>query len=207
MHSAGVVVHARANQVSQVVNALAAVSLVIGFSMFMETFKAGEMDRRLVLAGYPRPQMLLAKISAAALISALLALYAAVLLRSSLPVTQLSPLVLALFSAGLAYGGIGLLLGSLVRGELEGFFFVIMLSLVDTGLQNPVLNVADITGLTVLPLYGANQSALAAAFTSVAPWFYGLPSLAWCAVTSALALSAFYVRTRSHCRIAPEAPV
>ncbi|MCX4236991.1 hypothetical protein ACH4Y0_31910 [Streptomyces sp. NPDC020707] len=37
-------------------------------------------------------------------------------------------------------GGIGLLLSSLVRGELEGFFLIIMLSLVDTGLQNPVFN-------------------------------------------------------------------
>ncbi|MFH9657693.1 hypothetical protein ACH4NF_16410 [Streptomyces sp. NPDC017248] len=198
-------VQAPANQVSQVVNALAAVTLVTGFSMFMETFKAGEMDRRLVLAGYPRLQMLLAKITAVALATALVAVYTTAVLRGSLPVQQLGPLTVAVFGAGLAYGGIGLLLGSLVRGELEGFFLVIMLSLVDTGLQNPVLNVADLTGLNALPLYGACQSALAAAFTSVTSWSYGLLSFAWSAAAGALALCAFQARTRSHCRIAPDA--
>ncbi|MFH9404452.1 hypothetical protein ACH4JS_32525 [Streptomyces sp. NPDC017638] len=197
-------VHAPANHVSQVVNALAAVTLVTGFSMFMETFKAGEMDRRLVLAGYPKVQMLLAKVTAVAVVTTLIAVYTTVLLRGSLPVNQLGPLALAVLGAGLAYGGIGLLLGSLVRGELEGFFLVIMLSLVDTGLQNPVLNVADLTGLSVLPLYGACQSALAAAFTSFSAWPYGLLSFAWSASTSALALLAFHLRTRSHCRIAAD---
>ncbi|MFD0395653.1 ABC transporter permease [Streptomyces nogalater] len=120
--SAGVDVLAPANHVSQVVNALAAVTLVTGFSMFMETFKAGETDRRLVLAGYPKLRMLLAKVTAVALVTALVAVYTMAVLAGSLPVNQLGPLALAVFSAGLAYGGIGLLLGSLVRGELEGFF-------------------------------------------------------------------------------------
>ncbi|CAM5612659.1 MULTISPECIES: hypothetical protein [Streptomyces] len=190
---------ARASHVSQVANALAAVTLVTGFVMFMETFKAGEMDRRLLLAGYPRLPMLLAKVTAVALVSALLALYTTVVLSASVPVRQVGPLGLGLLGAGLAYGGIGLLLGSLVRGELEGFFLVIMLALVDTGLQNPVLNVVDLSGLEMLPLYGADRMALAAAFTSRTPWSYGLLSLAWSAATSALALLVFHLRTRSHC--------
>ncbi|GGP96331.1 hypothetical protein [Streptomyces roseolilacinus] len=198
LDSAGVDAQARASQVSQVVNALAAVTLVTGFVMFMETFKAGETDRRLLLAGYPRTWMLLAKVTAVALVSALLALYTTAVLWSSLPVSQPGPLALALLGAGLAYGGIGLLLGSLVRGELEGFFLVIMLSLVDTGLQNPVFNVVDLTGLTLFPLYGANQLALASAFTSLTPWSHGLLSLAWSAATSALALLVFHARTRPH---------
>ncbi|MFH9424678.1 hypothetical protein [Streptomyces sp. NPDC017529] len=189
----------RASDVSQVVNALAAVTLVIGFVTFMETYKAGNMDRRLLLAGYPRVPMLLAKVAGVALIATLLALYTVAVLWVSVPVRQWGPLTLGLFGAGLAYGGIGLLLGSLVRGELEGFFLVIMLSLVDTGLQNPVLTVVDLSGPEALPLYGANQLALAAAFTSSTPWTYGLFSLAWSAAASALALLVFQVRTRSHC--------
>ncbi|MFH8408837.1 hypothetical protein ACH4FX_29175 [Streptomyces sp. NPDC018019] len=192
----------RASQVSQVVNGLAAVTLVTGFVMFMETFKAGETDRRLLLAGYPRLPMLLAKVAAVALIAALLALYTTAVLWASVPVRQLGPLALGVLGAGLAYGGIGLLLGSLVRGELEGFFLVIMLSLVDTGLQNPVFNVVDLTGLEILPLYGANQLTLAAAFTSRTPWAHALLSLAWSVAASALALLVFHLRTRSHCAVA-----
>ncbi|GCD47933.1 hypothetical protein [Streptomyces paromomycinus] len=191
----------QASHVSQVVNALAAVTLVTGFVTFMETFKAGEMDRRLLLAGYPRVPMLLAKVTAVAIIAALLALYTVTVLGASVPVRQWGPVALGLLGAGLAYGGIGLLLGSLVRGELEGFFLVIMLSLVDTGLQNPVFTVVDLSGLEVLPLYGANQLTLAAAFTSGTPWSHSLLSLAWAAATSAAALLVFHVRTRSHCAV------
>ncbi|WP_095851751.1 hypothetical protein [Streptomyces sp. Ag82_O1-15] len=90
---------------------------------------------------------------------------------------------------GLAYGGIGLLLGSLVRGELEGFFLIIMLSLVDTGLQNPVFNtLMDVAGVSALPLYGVHQLALSSALTPHIPWSHGLLSLTWSAATGALAL-------------------
>ncbi|MCP9958113.1 hypothetical protein [Streptomyces sudanensis] len=207
LDSAGVTVLAPAHHVGQVANALAAVTLVTGFTMFMETFKAGEVDRRLLLAGYPRLPLLMAKVTAVALVAALLALYTTAVLWASLPVRQPVPLGLAVLGAGLVYGGIGLLLGSLVRGELEGFFLVIMLSLVDTGLQNPVLNVADLAGLTALPLYGANQSALASAFTALTPWPHALLSLVWSAATGALALLVLQVRTRSHhgTRPAPDA--
>ncbi|MEU2791710.1 hypothetical protein [Streptomyces sp. NPDC007100] len=199
MGSLGTTAVAPASDISQIVNALAAVTLVTGFVTFMETYKAGEMDRRLLLAGYPRVPMLLAKAAGVALITTVLALYTVTVLWASVPVRQWGPLALGLLGAGLAYGGIGLLLGSLVRGELEGFFLVIMLSLVDTGLQNPVFTVVDLSGLEALPLYGANQLALAASFTSRTPWSYGLFSLAWSTGTSALALLVLHLRTRSHC--------
>ncbi|KWT61534.1 hypothetical protein ADL21_12535 [Streptomyces albus subsp. albus] len=195
-------VAAQANHIGQVTNALGAVMMVSGFMTFMETFKAGEMDRRLLLAGYPRGQMLLAKVTAAALIAAALALYTATLLYLTLPVEQLGPLLTAVFGAGLAYGGIGLLLGSLVRGELEGFFLVIMLSLMDTGLQNPILNVVDVDGRAALPLYGANQAALTAAFTRLGPPVHALLPLSWWATASALALLVFHLRTRFYYRSA-----
>ncbi|WP_030037973.1 hypothetical protein [Streptomyces resistomycificus] len=115
--------------------------------------------------------------------------YTTILLWISLPVRHTGPLALALAGAGLAYGGIGLLLGSLVRGELEGFFLIIMLSLVDTGLQNPVFNtLMDVTGVAALPLYGVNQLALSSALTPHVPWSHGLLSLTWSATTAALAL-------------------
>ncbi|UNO38799.1 hypothetical protein [Streptomyces sp. MST-110588] len=82
---------AQANHIGQVTNALGAVTMVSGFMMFMETFKAGELDRRLVLAGYPRLHMLLAKVVALTLVAALLSLYTTTLLYLTLPVRQLAP--------------------------------------------------------------------------------------------------------------------
>jgi hypothetical protein len=182
-------VSAPASQAGQVASALGAITMVAGFITFIETFRSREMDRRLLLAGYPRLPMLLAKLAAVALSTAALALYTTILLWISLPVHHTGPLVLALSGAGLVYGGIGLLLGSLVRGELEGFFLIIMLSLVDTGLQNPVFNtLMDVAGVSALPLYGVNQLALSAALTPHTPWSHGLLSLTWSAATGALAL-------------------
>jgi hypothetical protein len=182
-------VSAPASQAGQVASALGAITMVAGFIAFTETFQSRQMDRRLLLAGYPRLPMLLAKLAAVALTAALLACYTTILLWISLPVRHVVPLVLALAGAGLAYGGIGLLLGSLVRGELEGFFLIIMLSLVDTGLQNPVFNtLMDVAGVSALPLYGVNQLALSSALTSQSAWSHGLLSLTWSAATGALAL-------------------
>ncbi|MEU7719529.1 hypothetical protein [Streptomyces tibetensis] len=182
-------VSAPAGQVGQVASALGAVTMVAGFITFIETFRSRQLDRRLLLAGYPRLPILLAKLAAVALTAAALALYTTILLWISLPVRHAAPLALALAGAGLAYGGIGLLVGSLVRGELEGFFLIIMLSLVDTGLQNPVFNtLMDVAGVSALPLYGVNQVALSSALTPRIPWSHGLLSLTWSAATGALAL-------------------
>lgn len=91
LDSAGVTVLAPAHHVGQVANALAAVTLVTGFTMFMETFKAGEVDRRLLLAGYPRLPLLMAKVTAVALVAALLALYTTAVLWASCPCGSRSP--------------------------------------------------------------------------------------------------------------------
>ena len=192
-------VSAPAGQVGQVASALGAVTMVAGFIAFTETFLSRQMDRRLLLAGYPRLPILLAKLAAVALTAAALAFYTTILLWISMPVRHAAPLALALAGAGLAYGGIGLLLGSLVRGELEGFFLIIMLSLVDTGLQNPVFNtLMDVTGVSALPLYGVNQLALSTALTPQIPWSHGLLSLTWSAATGALALLVLHTHRPSH---------
>ncbi|MFH0515600.1 hypothetical protein ACHBTE_00235 [Streptomyces sp. M41] len=191
-------VSAPAGQVGQVASALGAVTMVTGFITFTETFLSRQLDRRLLLAGYPRLPMLTAKLAAVALTAASLAFYTTVLLRISLPVRHAAPLALALAGAGLAYGGIGLLLGSLVRGELEGFFLIIMLSLVDTGLQNPVFNtLMDVAGVSGLPLYGVNQLALSSALTPHIPWSHGLLTLTWSAATGALALLVLHIQRPS----------
>ncbi|MFI6689662.1 hypothetical protein [Streptomyces sp. NPDC050485] len=178
--------------------------MITGFMMFLATFKAGELDRRLVLAGYPRAQLLLAKIVALGLVAALLALYATVLLGLSWPVRQFWPLAASVYAAELVYGGIGIMLGALLRGELEGMFAVIMTSIVDLGLQSPALNpLANQPGLWALPMYGPMQVAIAAAFTGERPWGYLLFGLVWFAATSAVGLSVFCARTRTHGRTGP----
>lgn len=196
-----------ANHLNQVSGALNAVTVITGFMMFLATFKAGPLDRRLVLAGYPRTQLLLAKVVALALVAALLALHATVLLGLSWPVRQFWPLAASVYAANLVYGGIGIMLGALLRGELEGMFVVIMTSIVDLGMQSPSLNpLANQPGLWTLPMYGPMQMAIAGAFTGERPLEYLLFGLLWFAATSAVGLSVFCARTRTHGRTGPLRP-
>jgi len=74
--------------------------------------------------------------------------------------------IAAAFILGAAtYAAFGLLIGVLVRGDLEGFFLIIMISMLDTFLENPVDNpLANKPILEFFPTYAPTQFAAAGAF-------------------------------------------
>lgn len=193
----GTEVSASMNRTIQISSALHAVTVIAGFMTFMATFSARDMDQRLVLAGYPRAHLLSAKLVALLLITAALTCYSTGLLLLSWPLAQPWAVAAALAAAILAYGGLGLMAGFLLRGELEGFFVVVMATLIDVGMQSPVSNPAgDQTGLNALPLYGPAQAALASAFTHTPSLTCSARALTWFTATSALAALVFHSRTR-----------
>jgi hypothetical protein len=82
--------------------------------------------------------------------------------------------------AAATYAALGLLIGVLVRGDLEGFFLIIMISLIDTFLQNPVGNpLANKPLLQFFPSYGPTQFAAADAFDHQVLIGMAALSLAW----------------------------
>ncbi|CAM5509984.1 hypothetical protein STENM223S_03092 [Streptomyces tendae] len=197
----GIEVTATMSRVIQVSSALHAVTVIAGFMMFMATFSARDMDQRLVLAGYPRLPLLAGQLIALLVVAALLTCYTTALLRVSWPLTQPWSVAAALAAANLAYGGLGIMSGYLLRGELEGFFVVVMATLIDVGMQSPVSNpAANQPGLTALPLYGPSQAAMAAAFTPASTLACAARALPWFAATSLLALLIFCTRTRHYSR-------
>lgn len=197
----GIEVTASMSRSIQVSSALHAVTVIAGFMMFMATFSAREMDLRLVLAGYPRVQLLAAKMAALLVITALLTCYTLALLRLSWPLTEPGAVAAALAAAILAYGGLGVMAGYLLRNELEGFFVVVMATLIDVGMQSPVSNPAgDQAWLSALPLYGPAQAALAASFTHTSSFTCAARALPWFMATGLMALLVFCVRTRHYGR-------
>ncbi|MHA5051491.1 hypothetical protein [Streptomyces sp. SD15] len=197
----GIEVTASMSRTIQVSSALHAVTVIAGFMMFMATFSAREMDLRLVLAGYPRLQLLAARIGALLVITTLLTCYTTGLLWLSWPLTQPAAVAAALTAAILAYGGLGLMAGYLLRGQLEGFFVVVMATLIDVGMQSPVSNPAgDQAWRSALPLYGPTQAALAASLTHADSFTCAALALPWFVATSLLALLIFCVRTRHYGR-------
>jgi hypothetical protein len=86
-------------------------------------------------------------------------------------------------------------MGVLVRGDLEGFFLIIMISLMDTFLQNPVGNpLANKPLLQFLPAYGPTQVAAAGAFHHQVLIGMAALSLAWTAAFTLLGLAVLRLR-------------
>ncbi|MFC9028701.1 ABC transporter permease [Streptomyces arboris] len=186
------------NELTEISGALNAVTLITGFMMFAATFSGSRFDRRLAAAGYPRTHLVLAKVTALALISAVVAAYATAV--TCLVWTPRQPLLLgaALFSAGLTYGALGVGFGSVLRREVEGMFAIVMTSIIDLALQNPIMSSgADNPIVRYLPSYGAMQASTAAGFsTHPVPGHLAI-QLTWFAGAALIALTGFCRGTRS----------
>jgi hypothetical protein len=75
--------------------------------------------------------------------------------------------------------------GVLVKGDLEGFFLMIMGSLTDTFLQDPLANKPV---LEWFPSFGPMQFAVASAFGHAARWSHLTVGLAWTAAFTSAGL-------------------
>ncbi|WP_156756114.1 ABC transporter permease [Actinokineospora pegani] len=198
LRATGETLAVRGNELTEISGALNAVTLITGFMMFAATFSGSRFDHRLAMAGYPRTHLVLAKVTALALVSAVVAAYATAV--TCLAWTPRQPLLLAaaLFCAGLTYGALGVGFGSVLRREVEGMFAIVMTSIIDLALQNPILSSgADNPIISYLPTYGAMQAATAAGFSaSPVPAYLGI-QLTWFAVAALIALVSFHRSTRS----------
>ncbi|MBB0243494.1 biosynthetic transferase, partial [Streptomyces alkaliphilus] len=185
-----------AHLVTQLSGALHSITLIVGFMMFLAARRSAEFDHRLVIAGYPRLCLLLARSGVLLLTAALTAGYATALVCLFQRPERLDVMVAAFMVGALTYGGMGILLAAMLRSELAGMFVVIMISLIDLTLQSPVANpAADSPLLRWLPAYGAMQAAVAAADLDAIPWHQLLLGLCWSAGLTAAGLAAFTART------------
>ena len=184
------------------------ITLIVGFMFFSSTERGMAFDRRLVLSGYPQAVLVLGKLIALLIVTALVALYATLILlvfwQHGHPMNLLL-IWLGFWCVALIYGGFGLLLGVLVTNELVGFFLVIMVSLMDTTFQNPFGNpLSNQPLLRVFPSFGAMQLGGAGGFTTLVPWQDVGLSLVWFAGFAVLGLLIFWRRTHaSHVQVAP----
>jgi ABC-2 type transport system permease protein len=179
---------------------LSSLTLITGFAVFAAIRTTLAFDKRLVFAGYRQPTLIAAKTAAIAIAAAAVAGYAAaVLLLFWRPGPAGWLAILAAFTViALTYGALGLLLGVLVKGDLEGFFLIIMGSLMDTFLQNPLGNpIANKPVLEWFPSFGPMQFAVGGAFAHTALWGHLLLGLAWAAAFAAAGLVIFRLKTRS----------
>lgn len=204
----GAFLHVNGENLTYITAGLNAITLIVGFLFLASTMKGNQFDRRLVLSGYPQGVLLLSKMAALLIVTVLVSLYASLVLYAFWHPGSPSNLFiiwLGFFCGAIIYGALGLLLGVLVTNELAGFFLIIMISLVDTALQNPLGNpLANQELLKGFPSFGPMQLSVAGGFTTLFPTSYLLLSLVWFAGFAVLGLIIFWWRTRArNVHIAP----
>ncbi len=179
---------------------LNSLTIIVGFAVFVAIRRALPFDKRLVFAGYRPATLTGAKITAITVLATAVALYTAgVLLFFWRPTPAGWAAILAGFTViALTYGALGLLLGVLVKGDLEGFFLIIMGSLTDTFLQNPLGNpLANKPALQWFPSFGPMQFAVGGSLGHTALWSHLALGLAWALAFTLAGLAVFGLRTRT----------
>jgi hypothetical protein len=174
---------------------LSSITLITGFVVFATVRRSRPFDRRLVLSGY-RPSALIAAKTCGALVQAVaIGAYAAIIMLFFWRPAGVWTIAVTFMLAAATYAALGLLIGVLVRGDLEGFFLIIMVSLLDTFLENPVDNpLANKPILEFFPSYGPTQFAAAGAFHHQALASMAAVSLAWTAAFALLGLLVLRLR-------------
>lgn len=195
------------NELTQITGAINAVTLITGFMMFAATFAGGRFDRRLTMAGYPRTHLVLAKAASLTLASATVAAYATAVICVAWSPRHPFLLATALFCAAMTYGALGVVYGTLLHREVEGMFAMVMTSVLDVALQNPISSsTADSLIIHLLPSYGTVQVAAAASFSGrTAPALLGV-QLLWFTAAALLALFTFHRHTRNALTRTTDAP-
>jgi hypothetical protein len=199
LYATGRVLTVDAGHLTLISAGLNSLTIIVGFAVFAAIRKTLAFDQRLVFAGYRHATLIAAKTLAIAMVAAVVALYtAAVLLAFWRPGPAEWAAILAGFAVmALTYGALGLLLGVLVRGDLEGFFLIIMGGLMDTFLQNPLGNpLANKPVLAWFPSFGPMQFAVGGSFGHAYLWGHLALGLAWAAAFAAGGLVIFRIRTR-----------
>jgi ABC-2 type transport system permease protein len=200
LFSTGAVLRVDGRELGLVTAGMNSLTLIVGFAVFAAIRRALPLDRRLVFAGYRQSLLVAAKSLATVVVGATVALYASVVLLAFWQPTPAGWVsVLAAFALmAVEYGALGLLLGVLVKGDLEGFFLIIMGGLTDTFLQNPVGNpVANRPLLEYFPSFGPMQFASGGAFGHTWLWSDLALGCAWALSFAAIGLVVFQLRTRN----------
>ena len=200
LYATGRVLTVSGGHLTLITAGLNAVTMIVGFAIFAAVRRTLAFDKRLVFAGYRQATLITAKTLAVAVVAAAVAAYTSlVMLAFWRPgLAGWAAITAGFIVIALAYGALGLLLGVLVRNDLEGFFLIIMGSLMDTFLQNPLGNpLANKPVLEWFPSFGPTQFAVAGAFGHTALWDYLALGLAWPAAFAVIGLIIFRARTRN----------
>jgi ABC-2 type transport system permease protein len=178
---------------------LAAVGVLTSFLALHLTQKNPEVNRRLILCGYGTTELLASKFLALVVMIGLIGCYVGAITPVFFRPQRFLLVLAGFMAAGYVYGSYGLLVGALVKRELEGILFIVLLANIDIGwLQNPIYYAEAQNKALIrhLPAYFPSQLSMVSAFTDKAVLNPALGSLAYGTVLLAAALIIYSRRMR-----------
>jgi len=186
-------------QIALIFFAVASAGFLMSFLALNLIQRNSEINRRLVICGYHPLELLLSNLMSLFIMILIIAVYVGLLSSAFFPIAHLWLMILGLVLTGFVYGCYGLVVGSLIRGELEGILLIILLANLDAGwLQNPLFY-ADAQHQVIiryLPAYFPSQSAIIAAFTDYSPVRACLNSLLYGVSLLALSMLIYFTKMR-----------
>lgn len=167
-------------EISLLFFAVAVTGFLVSFLALNLIQKNNEANRRLIICGYHPLELLLSNLISLLFIIILIAVYIGLLSSAFFSIDHLFLLIYGLILTGFVYGCYGLAVGSIIKGELEGILFVVLLVNIDAGwLQNPLFyaEAQNQQLIRFLPAYFPSQTTIIAAFTDYSVINAGLKSL------------------------------
>lgn len=148
--------------------AVASSGFLVSFLALNLIQKNRKANQRLVICGYHPLELLSSILLALFLVIVLIAVYVGLLSNAFYDIDHLGSFILGLVLIGFVYGSYGLMVGSLIKGELEGILMVVLLVNIDVGwLQNPLFYAEAQNQIIIkfLPAYFPSQTAIITAVT------------------------------------------
>lgn len=157
-----------ARNISLVFFAIASTGFLSSFLALTLIQKNVSVNRRLIVCGYNPVDLFFSNMLVLLLLTIAISVYITFSLTIFFAPLQLFNVIVGLVLAGWVYGCYGLLIGSLINGELEGILLIVLLANIDAGwLQNPLFY-ADAENQIIiryLPAFFPSQTAIIAAFS------------------------------------------
>lgn len=185
--------------ISSIFFAVASSGFLVAFLALNLIQKNNEANRRLVICGYHPLEVLLTILMAMVLAIVSIAIYVGFLTDAFYPVVHLGRFISGLALIGFVYGSYGLLVGSLIRGELEGILFIVLLVNIDVGwLQNPLFYAEAQNQMIIrfLPAYFPSQTAIITAVTDYSSYSAALNGILYGLIFLFFSMLLFFYKMR-----------
>ncbi len=173
---------------------LFSVAFLAGLVGLFQVISARRGDERLALAGFPRWAMLVARLVTMAVVAVAGTLAAFAVFSYHVDVAAPVIAIGVLVLAGLVYGLLGIVIGTILPRELEGSLVLVFVADIDNALSSGLFSL-DTALVEYAPLYHANKLFRAAVLDGTLAIEHLWPTLTILAVFAVVAFAAYATST------------